>query len=112
MKQLTIILIAFLLFPCFAISENKQKKPMEHKSYYCEYCGHKFPTVLSLTSASCPCHPDGPNKGPHKLYQGTEKSRYTCKYCGHTFPTIMSMVGATCPRHPNGPNKGYHSPAL
>jgi DNA-directed RNA polymerase subunit RPC12/RpoP len=85
---------------------------MDKGNYYCEYCGHMFSSVIALTSGTCPRHPNGANRGPHKLYQGLEKSRYTCKYCGHTFPSIMSMVGATCPRHPDGANKGYHSPAL
>lgn len=85
---------------------------MEKKNYYCEYCGHKFPDVRQLTSATCPRHPDGPNKGRHKLYEGTEKSSYTCKYCGKKFPSILVMTGATCPYHPKGSNKGNHSPAL
>jgi DNA-directed RNA polymerase subunit RPC12/RpoP len=85
---------------------------MEKKNYYCEYCGHKFPPVLSLTSATCARHPDGQNKGHHSLYQGSEKTQYTCKYCGHTFNYIMSMAGGTCPRHPKRVNKGYHSPEL
>lgn len=46
---------------------------------YCEYCGKKFASVRQLTSATCVRHPDGPNKGRHKLYEGTEKSEYTCK---------------------------------
>ncbi|MEL5894525.1 hypothetical protein AAE250_13645 [Bacteroides sp. GD17] len=85
---------------------------MEKKNFYCEYCGHKFPTVQSLTSGTCPRHPDGSNKGRHKLYEGSEKSKYTCKYCGHEFSSIMQMVGGTCPRHPKGSNKGGHAPAL
>ena len=81
-------------------------------NYYCEYCGHKASSVNALTSASCPRHPDGPNKGKHKLYEGSEKSRYTCKYCGHTASSIASLTSASCPRHPNGANKGKHAPAL
>lgn len=112
MKQFkSYIIIAFGLL-LFITSEAQNKKPMEQKNFYCEYCGHKFPSVMSLTSGTCPRHPDGPNKGRHSLYQGTEKTKYTCKYCGHTFNSIMSMAGATCPRHPKGVNKGYHSPAL
>ena len=80
--------------------------------YYCEYCGHKFPSVRLLTSGTCPRHPDGSNKGHHKLYEGTEKSEYTCKYCGKKFPSIQVMVGGQCVNHPKGENKGNHSPAL
>lgn len=46
---------------------------MERKNYYCEYCGKKFPDVRTLTSGTCTYHPDGSNKGRHKLYEGTEK---------------------------------------
>ncbi|MCI5776254.1 MAG: hypothetical protein MR215_01290 [Bacteroidales bacterium] len=80
--------------------------------YYCEYCGHKFPNVRLLVTASCSRHPAGPNKGNHKLYEGAPKSQYTCKYCGKTFPSIMVMTGGTCTYHPNGSNKGPHAPAL
>lgn len=85
---------------------------MEKKNYYCEYCGHKFPTVQLLTSGTCARHPEGSNKGKHKLYEGSEKSKYTCKYCGKEFTSIMLMTGSTCPRHPKGSNKGNHAPAL
>lgn len=85
---------------------------MEKKNYYCEYCGHKFPNVQQLASATCQRHPNGSNRGRHKLYEGSEKSSYTCKHCGKKFPSIMVMVGGTCPYHPNGANKGSHSPAL
>ena len=81
-------------------------------NYYCEYCGHRFPDVRQLVSGTCSRHPDGSNKGRHKLYEGSEKSKYTCKYCGHTFSSIMQMVGGTCAYHPKGSNKGNHAPAL
>ena len=81
-------------------------------NYYCEYCGQKFANVASLTSANCIRHPNGPNKGKHKLYEGSEKTKYTCKYCGMTFNSISSMTSVNCIRHPNCPNKGKHSPAL
>lgn len=90
----------------------KTEKHMEKETFYCEYCGHKFPNVRLLTSGSCPRHPDGSNKGRHKLYEGSEKTKYTCKYCGKQFPTIQVMVGGTCPYHPKGSNKGAHAPAL
>ncbi len=85
---------------------------MAKNNYYCEYCGHKFPDVRLLTSATCSRHPDGCNRGRHKLYEGSEKSKYTCKYCGRQFPSIMTMVGGTCAYHPKGSNKGPHAPAL
>lgn len=80
--------------------------------FYCEYCGHKFSNVSGLTANSCPRHPNGQNKGKHKLYEGVEKSKYTCKYCGNSFGSIDSMTANSCPRHPNGQNKGKHAPAL
>lgn len=101
----------------YSIKHEKQlittkNTAMEKKNYYCEYCGHKFPDVRLLTSATCSRHPDGPNKGRHKLYEGTEKSSYTCKYCGKKFPSILVMTSVTCAYHPKGSNKGNHSPAL
>ena len=84
--------------------------PTRH--YYCEYCGHKFTSVRQLTSATCPRHPNGSNKGHHKLYEGCEKSEYTCKYCGKKFPSIQVIVGGLCVNHPKGSNKGAHAPAL
>lgn len=81
-------------------------------NFYCEYCGTKFTSVSTLTASSCPRHPNGPNKGKHKLYEGSEKTKYVCKYCGQSFPTISSMTSVSCPRHPNGNGKGKHVPAL
>ena len=81
-------------------------------NYYCEYCGHKFPDVRLLASATCSKHPDGSHKGKHKLYEGSEKSEYICKYCGRKFCSIMLMTSATCSCHPKGSNKGGHAPAL
>lgn len=90
-----------------------QPTHMEKKqTYYCEYCGKKFPDVRQLTSATCPRHPDGSNKGRHKLYEGSEKQEYTCKYCGKKFPSIQVMTGGQCVNHPKGTNKGPHAPAL
>lgn len=85
-------------------------RPMAN--FYCEYCGQKFSSVSSLTANSCARHPNGPLKGRHKLYEGSEKSRYTCKYCGQSFNSISSMTATNCVRHPNGPLKGRHAPAL
>ena len=81
-------------------------------NYYCEYCGMNFTSIRALTSARCSRHPLGPNKGFHKVYEGTEKFQYVCKYCGFKFSTIRAMTATRCPRHPNGPNKGYHAPIL
>lgn len=110
MKPLIIALLVFLL-PA-SINPQKKDKRMEKQNFYCEYCGHKFPTARLLASAPCPRHPDGSNKGKHKLYEGTEKSKYTCRFCGRQFPSILVMTGGTCTYHPKGSNKGRHSPAL
>ena len=105
--QLIIILMAL---PFTGGYMNRMDKEKQH--YYCEYCGKKFPDVRQLTSATCPRHPDGSNKGRHKLYEGSEKQEYTCKYCGKKFPNIMVMTGGQCVNHPKGTNKGPHAPAL
>lgn len=78
----------------------------------CEYCGQAFSSVQALTANRCYRHPMGPNKGPHKPYEGSEKSRYTCKYCGQQFSSIQAMTANRCFRHPNGSNKGPHAPML
>lgn len=106
-----ICLVAVLTFHDWN-NHPKTDNSMEKQTYYCEYCGHKFPNVRLLTAGTCPRHPDGSNKGRHKLYEGTEKSKYTCKYCGKQFSSIQVMVGSTCVNHPKGTNKGYHAPAL
>lgn len=108
--SITAICLLALIILSSGIQSEKGGK-MQQK-YYCEYCGHRFPSVRLLTSAPCVRHPVGPNKGRHKLYEGTEKSEYTCKYCGKKFPSIMLMTAASCVNHPKGPNKGNHSPAL
>ena len=108
-------LLFTLLLPLATLMPTDRTNPistMEKKNYYCEYCGHKFPYVRSLTSGTCSKHPDGHNRGRHKLYEGIEKSKYTCKYCGKQFPSIMVMVGGQCVNHPKGSNKGPHAPAL
>lgn len=81
-------------------------------NYYCEYCGERFVSVQSLTSLNCYRHPNGINKGKHKLYEGSEKSQYTCKNCGIKYPNLKTLCTLPCYRHPNGINKGGHSPAL
>ena len=94
------------------IGNNMNRPDKEKQHYYCEYCGKKFPDVRQLISATCPRHPDGSNKGRHKLYEGSEKQEYTCKYCGKKFPSIQVMTGGQCVNHPKGTNKGPHAPAL
>ena len=78
----------------------------------CEYCGKVYSSVVQLTAGVCQRHPNGPNKGKHKLYEGSEKSQYTCKYCGKTYASIQLLTAGVCQRHPNGVNKGKHAPAL
>ncbi|MBR4172432.1 MAG: hypothetical protein IKR48_12340 [Kiritimatiellae bacterium] len=81
-------------------------------SFYCKYCGAKFSSVASLTASSCMRHPNGPGKGRHALYEGSEKLSYTCKYCGRKASDIRSLTSSKCMRHPDGPCKGWHEPAL
>ena len=81
-------------------------------NYYCEYCGAKYSSVSGLTAGSCSRHPNGPHKGKHKLYEGSEKSQYVCKYCGTKYSSLSGLTAGSCARHPNGSNKGKHSPAL
>ena len=81
-------------------------------NYYCKNCGQKFSSVAALTMNRCMRHPDGPGKGYHELYEGSEKSKYTCKYCGQMYNNLSSLTLNSCPKHPNGPYKGKHSPAL
>ncbi|MGL4955570.1 MAG: hypothetical protein ACRC9X_00140 [Bacteroidales bacterium] len=81
-------------------------------NFYCEYCGKKYPSVAALVLGTCPKHPNGQNKGKHKVYEGSEKTQYTCKYCGKMYPSIQALVLGSCPKHPDGHNKGKHAPAL
>ncbi len=80
--------------------------------FYCEYCGYTAISVQALTGVPCLRHPNGPNKGKHKLYEGAEKAKYTCKYCGYTTFSIQALTSIPCVRHPSGSNKGKHAPAL
>jgi len=80
--------------------------------YYCKYCGRQSTSAQSLTSSTCPRHPEGPGKGKHAPYEGDEKNEYVCKYCGRKFSSIASMTSNTCLRHPKGPGKGRHDPML
>ena len=91
----------------FALAQAK-KPP----AFYCKYCGHKASSVASLTASMCIRHPDGPHKGRHALYEGSEKEKFTCKYCGKQFSSIASLTASKCIRHPEGPHKGNHVPAL
>jgi hypothetical protein len=81
-------------------------------NFYCEYCGSKSSSIQNLTSGSCVCHPSGPNKGKHKLYEGSEKDKYFCKYCGQSHSSLHTLTSGHCVKHPLGPNKGKHAPAL
>lgn len=81
-------------------------------NYYCEYCGTKFGSVSSLTTSPCTKHPNGTNKGKHKLYEGSEKSKYMCKYCGKQERSIRTLVMLKCHMHPKGANKYNHEVAL
>lgn len=94
-----------LMFFAFA----QAKKPV---AVYCKYCGHKATSVSSLTASLCMRHPNGPGKGKHALYEGSEKEQYMCKYCGRKATSISSLTASKCNRHPNGPAKGNHEPAL
>ena len=104
-KTFVAALITGLTFFAFA----QTKKP---PAFYCKYCGHKASSVASLTASACIRHPNGPHKGRHALYEGSEKESYTCKYCGHKASSISSLTASACIRHPNGPHKGKHAPAL
>lgn len=81
-------------------------------NYYCKNCGRNYTEPRALAANPCLRHPDGPNKGKHQLYEGSEKSSYTCKYCGRSYHDLVTLTANSCPRHPDGPNKGKHSPAL
>lgn len=81
-------------------------------NFYCEYCGTKASSIANLTASSCHRHPNGSNKGKHKLYEGSEKSKYSCKYCGTSASSITNLVSTSCHRHPDGSNKGKHAVAL
>lgn len=56
--------MAACLYMLFTSSINPEReKPMTPSThYYCEYCGHKFPSVRQLTSATCPVIQTVPTK--------------------------------------------------
>jgi DNA-directed RNA polymerase subunit RPC12/RpoP len=78
----------------------------------CKYCGHKARDVRSLTGNACMRHPEGPGKGRHAVYEGSEKGVYTCKWCGKQTGDIAGLTSSRCIRHPAGAGKGWHEPAL
>lgn len=78
--------------------------------YYCENCGSKSNSILSLTEKLCFRHPLGSGKGKHMLYEGPEKAQYFCKYCGAIASSILSLTSFFCPQHPEGNFKGRHLP--
>ena len=81
-------------------------------THLCEYCGTKFNSIVNLPSSPCFRHPLGPNKGKHKLYEGSEKAVYDCKYCGTNNRSLAVLTSLPCYRHPKGSNKGNHAPTL
>ena len=98
----------FLIIPTNVSNQN-----MPLKNFYCAYCGQSFSSVSQLTRAGlCTRHPDGPVRGKHKLYEGSEKAVYTCKYCGVEAQTIDRLTSSFCVHHPAGHNRGRHAPAL
>ena len=103
----TIAILAIAGMTLLAIAQVK-KPP----AFYCKYCGLKAASVASLTASRCIRHPDGPHKGRHALYEGSEKEKYTCKYCGKQFSNIASLTASRCIRRTVGPDKGNHVPAL
>lgn len=80
------------------------------QNYYCENCGSKSNTILSLTQKSCYRHPLGSGKGNHVVYEGPEQTQYLCKYCGTIFSSILSLTGFFCSQHPQGKGQGRHLP--
>lgn len=82
------------------------------QTYFCEHCGQSFYNVRALTAALCARHPDGPNRGRHRLYEGEAARPCTCRYCGVHAPDIRNLTLGNCQRHPNGPLRGRHAPAL
>ena len=80
------------------------------QTYYCQNCGSKSSTILSLTEKSCYRHPLGSGKGKHVLYEGPEKAQYFCKHCVTISSTILSLTSFFCPYHPDGESQGRHVP--
>ena len=107
MKKTLLAGLALLAFAVAAAGTEAKKM-----WYACKYCGHKAASVGSLTGSACMRHPDGPGKGRHALYEGSEKDAYTCKWCGKRAPDIASLTSSKCQRHPAGPAAGRHEPAL
>lgn len=80
--------------------------------FLCEYCGMKYTNMATLAMGNCIRHPNGTNKGKHKLYEGGEKMQYMCKYCGKIYTSLETLTFQKCLHHPSGAHKGFHSPAL
>ena len=109
MRVITKTVTALVVVGMALFALAQAKKPL---AFYCKYCGHKASSVASLTASACIRHPNGPHKGRHALYEGSEKEKYTCKYCGKQFTSISSLTASKCIRHPAGSHKGNHVPAL
>ncbi len=107
MEKIIVVAVVIVLGFCSAMAYADGPK-----KYICKYCGRQASSASSLTSSACPRHPNGPGKGRHAPYEGSEKSEYVCKYCGKKFYSVASMTANPCPRHPNGAGKGRHEPML
>ena len=65
--------------------------------YFCRNCGKDYSSIRDLTSFKCPRSPLGAGKGPHELYEGSEKDRYTCIVLSqpvrlyHVFPDSVAQ---------------------
>ena len=74
MRVITKTVVALAVVGTALIAFAQAKKP---PAFYCKYCGHKASSVASLTASACIRHPNGPHKGRHALYEGSEKESYT-----------------------------------
>jgi len=78
---------------------------MTYTQYHYEYCGIMHAQISNLVATPCFRHPDGPNKGKHKLYEGTEKAHCNCIYCGTSTSSIANLTSIPCFRHPKDSKK-------
>lgn len=102
-------IVGLLLWGCAA---GAWADEIGQRWFCCKYCGHKAASVGSLTGSACMRHPEGPGRGRHAVYEGSEKCIYVCKWCGRKAGDIASLTSSQCQRHPDGPGKGRHEPAL
>ena len=60
-----------ILFVVFLVIYKLHKEYGYGKSqWFCKYCGQEFNSFSSLTSGSCPSHPNGPHRGKHAAKSG------------------------------------------